>query len=88
MSYSLRFSKKADKQLEKLDKNQSRIIVAWLMKNIDGTTRPREQGKALSGNHKEKWCYRIGQYRVLVEIKDKELLILALAIGHRREVYS
>ena len=33
------------------------------------------------------WRYRIGDYRLLAEIRDDELLILALEVGHRREVY-
>lgn len=87
MSYKLLYSSKADKQLEKMGKSQSKIIVAWMKKHIKNTAEPRKYGKALSGKHKNKWSYRIGQYRVLVDIQDKELIVLALEIGHRREIY-
>lgn len=87
MSFQLRYSKKAEKQLSKLDAKQSQIIVAWLMKNIDGCDNPRSFGSALTANHKHKWRYRIGDYRVLVDIQDETLIILAIQIGHRRDVY-
>jgi mRNA interferase RelE/StbE len=33
------------------------------------------------------WRYRIGDYRVICEIQDQQLVVLALAVGHRREIY-
>jgi len=87
MTYELKYSKKADRQLDKIDATQSRIITLWLLKNIHGCSNPRAYGKALSADHKGKWRYRIGQYRILVEIKDEELIVLALEIGHRSKVY-
>ncbi|MDR2108822.1 MAG: type II toxin-antitoxin system RelE/ParE family toxin [Coriobacteriales bacterium] len=88
MTWRLRYSAKADRQLAKLDRNTSRIIVAWLNKNIDGCSDPRSFGKALSANHAGKWRYRMGNWRVLVEIADKELIVLALEVGHRSRVYQ
>ena len=87
MNWELRFSKRADKQLSKLDHRQSKIIVAWLLKNINGCDDPRAHGRALTADHKGKWRYRIGNYRVLAEIKDEVLLVLALQVGHRKDVY-
>jgi len=88
MSWKLRYSKKADKQLSKLDAPQSRIIVAWLTKNINGCEDPMKFGKALSAEHGRKWRYRIGNYRVLVDIQDNDLLVLALEVGHRKDIYG
>lgn len=88
MKWHLAFSKRADKQLAKMDAGVRRIIVSWLMKNIEDCENPRAQGKGLTGNHSGEWRYRIGDYRVLCEIKDNELVVLALEIGHRRSVYK
>lgn len=85
---SLEFSKRADKQLSKMDLGIRRVIVAWLLKNIDGCDDPRVHGKSLTGNHSGKWRYRVGNYRILCEIRDDDLVVLAIEIGHRREVYS
>lgn len=88
MKWHLAFSKRADKQLAKMDAGVRRIVVSWLMKNIEGCENPRVHGKGLTGNHSGEWRYRIGDYRVLCEIKDNELIVLALEIGHRRSVYK
>ncbi|MEQ5521145.1 type II toxin-antitoxin system RelE family toxin [Providencia rettgeri] len=49
---------------------------------------PRQSGKSLKGELGEFWRYRVGDYRILCEIKDDELIILAATIGHRKEVYT
>jgi len=87
MRWNLEFSKKAVKQLEKLDKSASKIIVSWLMKNIDGCDNPRKFGKPLSGELSNQWRYTIGDYRVLCQIQDNILIVLALSVGHRKSIY-
>ena len=85
--WRLVFSQRADKQLSKLDPRVRRIILRWLLKNIEGCSDPRAHGKCLTADKSGKWRYRIGDYRVLCEIQDDELVVLAIEIGHRREVY-
>ena len=86
--WHLEFSKRADKQLAKMDAGIRRIIVSWLLKNIEGCENPRAHGKGLTGNRSGEWRYRIGDYRILCEIKDNELIVLALKVGHRRSIYK
>jgi len=86
--WRLVFSKRAETQLSKMDGGTRRIIVAWLLKNVDGCDDPRAHGKGLAGNLSGAWRYRIGDYRVLCDIRDDELVVLALEIGHRREVHK
>lgn len=86
--WRLEFSKRADKQLSKMDPGVRRVIVSWLLKNIDGCDDPRAHGKGLTSNRSGEWRYRIGDYRVLCDIQDEELVVLAIEIGHRREVYK
>ncbi|MCL2140484.1 MAG: type II toxin-antitoxin system RelE/ParE family toxin [Dehalococcoidia bacterium] len=88
MKWQLEFTSKADKQLSKLNKNTSKIIVAWLMKYINGCENPRVHGKSLTGNHAGEWCYRIGKFRVLCDIQNGRLVVLALGISHRKDVYK
>lgn len=88
MRYKLLFSKRALKELKKMDKAVSALIFAWLKKNIDGLADPRAFGKALTGDKKEMWRYRIGDYRVLANIEDENLTIIAIEIGHRRDIYK
>ena len=86
--WRLVFSKKADKQLSKMDINTSRIIVSWLLKNIDGCENPRIYGKGLTADYSSAWRFRIGDYRVLCDIQDMKLIILVFNIDHRRTVYK
>jgi len=76
------------KQLKKLDKQIADQITRTLQERVAESHDPRAFGKALTGELKGFWRYRIGDYRVVCELKDTELLILALAIGHRREIHK
>lgn len=71
-----------------MDPGVRRIIVAWLLKNVDGCEDPRAHGKGLTANRSGEWRYRVGDYRILCEIRDEELVVLALEVGHRRSVYK
>lgn len=46
------------------------------------------RGKQLVSNHKGKWAYRVGNYRVIVELDENILVILALDVAHRSTVYK
>jgi len=48
---------------------------------------PRPAGVKLLAGVKGVYRLRVGDYRVLYEVRDAELLVLVLAVGHRREVY-
>lgn len=87
MVWALRYSEKAVKQLKKLDKSQSKLIVRWMTTNIDGCEDPRAHGRALVDNLAGLWRYRVGKYRVLCELRDDDLVVLAIEVGHRSSVY-
>lgn len=75
------------KQLKKLDKQVSSRILDY-MDEVAKLENPRERGKMLVGNLIGFWRYRVGDYRVLCKIKDNELVITVVDVGHRREVYD
>lgn len=86
MIYKVKLSPKAQKQLRKLDKGVASLIVRYLYKNIDGSADPREKGKGLTANRAGQCRYRVGDYRVICDIIDDELVVLAMTVGHRRDV--
>lgn len=86
-TYTVRFTADAKKQLKKLDKPVSAYIFNWIKKNLDGCTNPRQHGKALTANLAGIWRYRVGDYRILANIQDDELVILVIKAGHRKNVY-
>lgn len=49
---------------------------------------PRELGKPLKGEFQGYWRYRWGDYRIIYKISEKEILILVLRIGNRKDVYD
>jgi mRNA interferase RelE/StbE len=87
LAWTIKFTNTALKQLEKLDKPTAAQITRILEGRVAKSANPRAFGKALTGELKGYWRYRIGDYRVICELKDRELIILALAIGHRRDIY-
>jgi mRNA interferase RelE/StbE len=86
--FTVRMSRGVIKTLNKMDKPTRVLLFTWIKTNLDGCTDPRAYGKALSGNLKGAWRYRVGDYRIIAEIGDEELVILVVAVGHRREVYK
>ena len=88
MKYSVKTTDRFDREFKKLDRYTQRMIKAWIEKNLIDCTNPRQHGRGLTANRSGQWRYRIGDYRLICEIQDNELVILALTIGHRSEVYS
>ena len=88
MKYKVIISDKAKKQLKKLDNYTGNLIVHWLNKNLDGCDNPRAKGKGLTANRSGQWRYRVGDYKILAEILDSEIVILVLGVGHRSKVYD
>ena len=88
MRYKLVFSERALKQLKKLDKHISALIIGWLEKNVENSENPRLHGKGLVENKSGQWRYRVGDYRVICEIQDKEVVVLVLEVGHRKNIYE
>lgn len=88
MAWSVEFTKTAEKQLKKLDKQRQAEILDYLEDEVAVLVNPRTRGKALVGNKHGLWRYRIGDYRVICDIRDAQLVLLAVTLGHRREVYD
>ena len=86
--YDVELSERFKKEFRKLDKYTQKIIRAWINKNLLGCIDPKQHGKGLTANRSGQWRYRIGDYRLICEIKENELIILALTVGHRRDVYE
>lgn len=85
MSYQIEFSRRAEKNLKRLSRQDQKRI----SDKIDALAQePRPSGvEKLQGKGEDAYRIRVGMYRVLYEIRDRELVILVIKIGHRREVY-
>jgi mRNA interferase RelE/StbE len=88
LAWQIEYEAGALKDLKKLDRPVAKRIISFLRDRIAPLVDPRSIGKALQGSKLgEFWCYRVGDYRIICEIQDHELVILAVSIGHRREIY-
>ena len=87
LAWKVELTDPAAKQLARLDKTQAQRITKYLRRLMQ-LEDPRDAGKALTGNWRTYWRYRVGDYRVVCEIRDNELVIVAVLIGHRSEVYG
>lgn len=86
--YIIETTARFDKEFKKLDRYTQRMLKSWIEKHLVSCENPRLYGKELTANRSGQWQYRIGDYRLLCEIKDEELIILALTVGHRRDIYK
>ena len=86
MSWVYRFDDRALKDFKKLDRQAQKNILAYFDSRIAGKLNPRRFGKGLTGNLAGLWRYRVGDYRILCEIRERELVVLVLTAGHRKNV--
>ena len=86
-NYSVEYTKQALKALEKLETDIREKIIEWIETNLQGCENPRLYGKALQGQLKGKWRYRVGDYRIVAKIEYDKVLIMILDADHRRQIY-
>jgi len=82
-SYKVRIKRSAGKELETIPLKDRRRLVSRIEKL---GTNPRPPGcEKLSGE--EKYRLRQGDFRILYQILDRDLVVMVVRIGHRRDVY-
>lgn len=86
--YAFETTERFKKEFKKLDRYTQKMIKAWITKNLINCYNPRIHGKALTSNRSGQWRYKIGDYRLICFINDNKLIILALNLGHRRDIYD
>tara|TARA_B110000305_G_scaffold240419_1_gene310961 strand:- start:374 stop:634 length:261 start_codon:yes stop_codon:yes gene_type:complete len=84
VSYKIVIKKSAAKEIERIEK-KGRVRIIEKIRSL--ATDPRPSGsKKLSGQ--EKFRVRQGNYRILYQIIDDELIVSVVRVGHLREVYK
>jgi mRNA interferase RelE/StbE len=85
--WQVEFDRDAARELKKLGKKAQADILRYLRNRISTANDPRRLGKALTGDLKGLWRYRVADYRILAKIEDERFIVVVLTVGHRREVY-
>lgn len=88
MIWKVEWDERARKELRKLDPQTQKKILGYVRKHLCKSLNPRRLGKNLSYDKEGLWRYRIGDYRIISKINDKEIIILVLAVGHRKNIYN
>lgn len=83
MKWSVRIKRSAQKELQAIAKPERLQIAAA----IDGLGENPYRGSALKGDLSGLRRVRVGTYRVIYEIRENELIVLVITVGHRRNVY-
>lgn len=86
--YKVIYSSEVRRQFKKMDKQLVQRILTWVEHRLVGCQNPRLWGAALSGELSEFWKYRIGDFRLICKIKDNELTVYIVELGHRKNIYN
>ena len=82
--YSVFFTREAKRNVEKLDPSIKRII----KKAIESLAVNPAKGKPLAYDLAGLHSLRTADYRIIYRIKEKQLIIIVIAVGHRKEIYK
>ena len=83
MAYEVRFARPVAKELRRLDRREAKRVVETVEALADD---PRPTGaEKVQGSPYLR--IRVGNYRIVYEVRDEELVVLVVKVGHRREVY-
>ena len=86
LDWTVKLTPEAETDLARLDKSIAKRIRNSLLM-IEKLQNPRLKGKALTGPLGEFWSYRVGDYRIICRIQDKQITVLVVKIAHRSNVY-
>lgn len=84
MAYSVSYTPSAAKTLKKMDRTAALQIIGAIEK-LRSDPRPAGHIQLKGGSGELR--VRTGDYRVIYEVNEGELVILVLKVGYRREVY-
>ena len=84
--WTIQYTEKSRKLFNKLDKITQKRISYYLDTKV--ATNARLHGYLLTGDKKGLWRYRVGDYRIIAQLEDKQLLVLIIRIGHRKDIYD
>lgn len=86
--YQLKFEETAVRELKMIDHIYQKVIKKKLLILSENPEKLKNNITPLKGQYKGKYRLRVGDYRIIYQIKNKELIILIIRIRHRREIYG
>jgi len=86
VTWKISWVESARRELRKLDKPVQDKILRYMATRVKSD--PRRSGKELKGNFAGLWSYRVGDYRIICDIRSAELIVIVVGAGHRKDVYK
>jgi mRNA interferase RelE/StbE len=88
LAWTIDYDPGALKDLKKLDRTIQREILDYMEQRVAMAKDPRDFGKPLRASKFGLWRYRVQDYRIICELQEKRLVVLVVAVGHRRTIYE
>ncbi len=82
--YSIFFTREAKRNIEKLDPSIRKVV----RKALESIAANPAKGKPLAYDLAGLYSLRTSDYRIIYRLRKKELLIIVIAVGHRRDIYN
>ena len=82
--YTVKYTLEAKKRIERLDISIKKVI----QKAIESLTVNPYRGKPLSHEMAGLFSLRTSDYRIIYKIRERELIIVVITLGHRKEIYK
>lgn len=84
--WDIEYTESAYKEIQLLDGGIKKIIKKTIEDKL--MTDPLKFGLPLRRNLLGLFKLRVGNYRIIYQIKKSEVIVLVIAIGHRRQIYK
>ena len=88
MPWDFEISPPAIRHLADIGPSAAEDILSFLEKRVRGSADPTAFGKALRGDCKGSWRYRVKDYRILCRLENHRVVVVVIAVGHRSTVYA
>ena len=88
MAWKVEYTETAQRQLAGIGRETAKHIKRYLDERIATDEDPRRFGDPLKRDLSGLWKYRVGAFRIIVEIQEARVVVLVIRIGHRSKVYG
>ena len=85
--WKVEFTDIAVRKIGQLDPQVRKRIIGFFRERVVHASDPASLAEPLRGEFRGLWRFRIGDYRAICDIQRKQVLVLVLEVGHRKEIY-
>jgi len=88
LAWTIEYDENALADLQKRDRQMQREILDYMDKRVGKANDPRVFGKPLRHSKFGLWRYLVRDYRIICELRDAQLKVLVVVVGHRSTIYE